>query len=118
MSIAENINRVRDRIAACCARVNRDPSEITLVAVSKGKTAAAIVEAAAAGIQHFGENRVEEGIQKIEPVNASVDRPVTWHMVGHVQSRKAKHVVPNLWTACAWRADLLDSPTMQIGSSR
>ncbi len=95
MSIADNINRVKDQMAASCARVNRDPSEVTLVAVSKGKTEAAIVEAAAAGIQHFGENRVEEGMQKIETVNASVDRPVTWHMVGHVQSRKAKHVVPN-----------------------
>lgn len=94
MSVADNIKCVQDRIAASCARVNRDPSEITLVAVSKGKTAAAIVEAAEAGIQHFGENRVEEGIQKIEPVNAELDRPVAWHMVGHVQSRKAKHVVP------------------------
>ena len=95
MSTADNINRVQERIAAACARVNRDPGEITLVAVSKGKTVPAIVEAAAAGIQHFGENRVEEGIGKIESVNASVERPVTWHMVGHVQSRKAKHVVPN-----------------------
>lgn len=93
MSIADNVKRVQDRIASSCAKVNRDPDEVTLVAVSKGKMVSAIVEASAAGIQHFGENRVEEGMQKISPVNAKVHRPIAWHMVGHVQSRKAKHVV-------------------------
>ena len=95
MSIADSVKRVQDRIAYSCAKVNRDPGEVTLVAVSKGKTVAAIAEAAAEGIQQFGENRVEEGIQKIAAVNRVVKGPIIWHMVGHVQSRKAKHVVPN-----------------------
>lgn len=94
MSIADNIKRVEDSIAASCARVGRDPAEITLVAVSKQKTVADIVAAAAAGINHFGENRVEEGMEKIESVNSMVAAPLTWHMVGHVQSRKAKRVLP------------------------
>lgn len=94
MSIADNIKRVEDAIAAACARVGRDPADITLVAVSKQKTVEDIVAAAAAGIQHFGENRVEEGIAKIDPVNRLLATPVTWHMVGHVQSRKAKRVFP------------------------
>lgn len=94
MSIAENIKRVEDEIAAACARVGRDPAEITLVAVSKQKSVDDIVTAAAAGINHFGENRVEEGEEKIAAVNKLVTAPVTWHMVGHVQSRKAKRVPP------------------------
>ena len=94
MSIADNINRVAESIATACAKVNRDPQEVTLVAVSKQKSVADIVEAAAAGMQHFGENRVEEAILKIEQVNQRVGNPICWHMVGHVQSRKAKHVAP------------------------
>ena len=94
MSIADNIKRVEESIAAACAKTGRDPAEITLVAVSKQKTVEDIVAAAAAGIKHFGENRVEEGIEKIEAVNNMVEAPVTWHMVGHVQSRKARRVLP------------------------
>lgn len=93
MNIHENIKRVQDCIAASCARVGRNPSEITLVAVSKQQSAASIVEAIEAGLKHLGENRVEEGIAKIPQVNERANRDVVWHMVGHVQSRKAKQVV-------------------------
>jgi len=92
MSISDNIKRVEDRIAASCARVDRDPGQITLVAVSKQKTVAEILEAVEAGLKHLGENRVEEGMAKIPPVNELASGDVTWHMVGHVQSRKAKQV--------------------------
>jgi len=93
MSIRDNVKRVQDCIAASCARVDRDPSSVTLVAVSKQKTVAEIIEAADAGLQHFGENRVEEGVEKIPQVNESARDNITWHMVGHIQSRKAKQVV-------------------------
>lgn len=93
MSIRDNVKRVQDCIAASCARADRDPAEITLVAVSKQKTVEQILEAADAGLRHFGENRVEEGVEKIPQVNESARGNVTWHMVGHVQSRKAKPVV-------------------------
>lgn len=93
MTIRDNIRRVEDCIAASCAKVGRDPSEITLVAVSKQKSVAAILEAIAAGLKHLGENRVEEGIAKIPQVRDRASADVTWHMVGHVQSRKAKSVV-------------------------
>lgn len=92
MSISDNIKRVEDRIADACARAHRDPAEITLVAISKQKTTAEILEAVDAGLQHLGENRVEEGVAKIPLVNGALSATVTWHMVGHVQSRKAKHV--------------------------
>lgn len=93
MSIRDNIKLVEDRIADACASVQRDPADITLVAVTKQKTVPEILEAVDAGLQHLGENRVEEGMAKIPQVKAAaIDKP-TWHMVGHVQSRKAKHVV-------------------------
>ena len=92
MTIRDNIRRLEDRIAAVCAGAGRDPREITLVAVSKQQSAARILQAIAAGIQDLGENRVEEGMEKIPLVNASADERPTWHMVGHVQSRKAKQV--------------------------
>ena len=93
MSIADNVKRVHGRIADACARANRDPAAITLVAVSKQKTVADIVSAAEAGIQHIGENRVEECRAKFAPVEAVLPGKLTWHMVGHVQSRKAKQVI-------------------------
>ena len=92
MSIEGNIARVRQRIEAACRRAGRDPAEVTLLAVSKTQSPQAIQAAAAAGLQHFGENRVEEAIEKIPLVKECVAEPLTWHMVGHIQSRKARKV--------------------------
>ena len=92
MTIGENIRRLEDRIADVCAAAGRSPSAVALVAVSKGKTAAQMREAIEAGIQHLGENRVEEAMDKIPQVIAQASRAPVWHMVGHVQSRKAKLV--------------------------
>ncbi len=90
MSIAENVEHVRETIAAACARAGRDPASVTLIAVSKTHPVDMVLAAAAAGVQHFGENRVEEAESKIPQVNAAA----TWHMIGHIQSRKAKDVPP------------------------
>ena len=90
MTIADNLKRVEDRIADAAARSGRDPSAITLVAVSKSRDAEEILMAANAGLRHFGENRVDEGKAKIAAVNARTDRELTWHMVGHLQSRKSR----------------------------
>lgn len=92
--ITENIKQVRAIIAQACTRANRNESEVILIAVSKTHPPEMILEAAAAGVQHFGENRVEEAESKIPAVNARVSSPLIWHMVGHIQSRKAKDVVP------------------------
>ena len=91
-TIATNLKRVHESIAAACARVHRDPASVTLVAVSKTQPPPAILEAAAAGVQHFGENRVEEASTKISLVNQQATAPLIWHMVGHIQSRKAKSI--------------------------
>ncbi len=94
MTIAARIQQVQEQITAACARARRDPSGVTLVAVSKTHPAAAVLAAAEAGLQHFGENRVEEAITKITAVNHEASKPLIWHMIGHVQSRKAKLVLP------------------------
>lgn len=89
--IAENIAIVRRRIQRAAEKAGRDPEEITLVAVSKKVDAARIQEALEAGITIFGENYVQEAREKIPQVGADAQ----WHMVGHVQTNKAKYVVPD-----------------------
>ena len=93
-SITTSLQHIRERIAAACDRANRSPDEITLVAVSKKKPVADVLEALAAGVRHFGENRVGEALQKIPAVNKQTDTRPVWHMVGHIQSRKTKDVIP------------------------
>lgn len=90
VDIASNIARIQERIATACAGAGRDPANITLVAVSKRKPTTDIVVALEAGLTHFGENRVEEARQKIPVVNEMASERPIWHMIGHVQSRKAK----------------------------
>jgi PLP dependent protein len=85
-SISENLQKVRQRIAAAARRAGRSPEEITLIAVSKTHPADAIREAYLAGVRHFGENRVQEWEAKHGLVR---DLAATWHLVGHLQSNKA-----------------------------
>lgn len=85
--IAEHLEAVRRRIDAAAQRAGRRPTDITLVAVSKTFPAEAVRRAAAAGVRAFGENRVQEGLQKIEEV---ADPSLEWHLIGHLQSNKAK----------------------------
>ena len=94
MSIAANLQRVHARIADACAKSGRSPADIRLVAITKQQSVDNMLAAVAAGAQQLGENRVEEAAAKIPQVNAAASQPVTWHMVGHVQSRKAKQVLP------------------------
>ena len=87
--IAAGAARVRERIERACERAGRDPASVTLVAVSKGHPAEAIRAGYEAGLRHFGENRIQEAVPRIEQaVAAGVE--ATWHLVGHLQSNKAK----------------------------
>jgi len=89
--LASNLAQVQERIAKAARRVGRDPAEVTLVAVTKTHPVETVVAAYRAGARHFGENRVGEGAAKIPTVRAAISGPrPTWHMVGHVQSRKAE----------------------------
>jgi len=87
--IADNINSIRQRISAAAVRCQRNPDSIKLLAVTKTVSAERIREAIAAGITSFGENYVQEAKDKI----ALIDRRVEWHMIGHLQTNKAKYVV-------------------------
>lgn len=90
MTIAAQLRTVRETIRAACARAGRSPEDVTLVAVSKTHPATAVAEAVAAGQQHFGENRPEEARAKMAEVARLCDPSPTWHLIGHVQSRKAR----------------------------
>ena len=87
-SIAGNLASVTARIAAAALRAGRNPAEVTLIAVSKTKSAAAVMEAYRAGQRFFGENRVQEALKKMEETGAG---PL-WHLIGHLQGNKAKRV--------------------------
>jgi pyridoxal phosphate enzyme (YggS family) len=80
--------RVLERIAAACARAGRDPSEVTLIAVSKTVPAEALRDAVAAGLELFGENRVQEALAKAPEVAGA-----GWHLVGPLQSNKARRAL-------------------------
>jgi PLP dependent protein len=87
----EAINR---RIAAACERAGRQASEITLVAVSKTVPAARIREAVEAGVRTLGESRVQEAAAKIPELKLlSAELKVEWHLIGHLQSNKARRAV-------------------------
>ena len=86
--IARNLEAVRSRIAGAARRAGRSASDITLVAVSKTFGIEHVRAAFAAGQRDFGENKVQEGLQKIA---AASDTPgVRWHLIGHLQSNKAR----------------------------
>src|SRR5262245_50275177 len=94
IEIAANIAEVREKIDAAAARAKRSADEITLVAVSKTMPVELIEAAFEAGIRDFGENRVEEAESKIPALNARVAQAPRWHMIGHIQSRKVKSILP------------------------
>jgi pyridoxal phosphate enzyme (YggS family) len=84
VSVAENLASVRERIT----RAGRDPDEITIVAVTKGFGPEVCVKALDAGLKILGENRVHEGVAKMEAVQAG-----TWHLIGHLQTNKVRIAV-------------------------
>lgn len=86
--IANKLSVVQDCIQRACRKVGRDPSTVRLVAVSKLHPATMVAEAAAAGQTVFGENYVQELCDKA----AYLSGPVTWHMIGHLQSNKVKYL--------------------------
>lgn len=97
--LADNLAHVQARIMAAATRAHRAPADVTLVAVSKGQPAAAIQAAYRLGVRDFGESYIEEALPKIAGVTdwlaaqgAGAD-PIRWHLVGHLQSRKAGHAV-------------------------
>jgi pyridoxal phosphate enzyme (YggS family) len=86
-ALRARLNGVRERIARAASRAGRDPGSIRLIAVSKTFPLDAIRAAADAGQIDFGENKIQEGLQKIAETH---DLALRWHLIGHLQSNKAK----------------------------
>ena len=87
--IADNIKSLRDRIAERCIKVNRNPEEIKIIAVSKNFGVNEILETLEEGIHDFGENKAQE----LETKFANLGNKVTWHFVGHLQRNKVRFAV-------------------------
>ena len=92
MDIERNLRELERRIDRAAERAGRSPADITIVAVTKGVEVEAIEAAIKAGIRHIGENRVQEARAKIERLSTLELQPM-WHMVGHLQTNKAKTAV-------------------------
>jgi len=105
LSIADRLTSVRRAIAAAAGAAGRDPASVRLIAVSKTFPLESVHDAYAAGQRDFGENKVQEGLQKIA---ASVDLPgIRWHLLGHLQTNKARKAAQSF--ACIQG---LDSPEL------
>src|SRR5262245_10746463 len=88
-TIAARLAAVQEHLAVAARRAGRAPEEITLVGVSKTQPPEAVSAALAAGLRHFGENRVQEAEEKIAALSAERAQS-TWHLIGHLQRNKAR----------------------------
>ena len=89
MDLAESINSIQKRIAAACGRADRNPDEVTFVAVTKSQPPEVVTEAARFGLTLFGENKIQEAKAKIPLCSERL----RWHFIGHLQTNKARDAV-------------------------
>lgn len=89
-ALAERVAAVQERIADAARRAGRRPDEITLVGASKGQPRERILAALEAGVQHLGENYVQEAASKVSWLAERAPQPPTWHLIGHLQRNKAR----------------------------
>jgi len=87
--ICDNLEQVQQKIKEACDRAGRDADEVTLISVSKTKPLSMLREAYEAGARDFGENKVQELMEKIP----EMPEDVRWHMIGHLQRNKVKYIV-------------------------
>ncbi|ACN99662.1 pyridoxal phosphate enzyme, YggS family [Sulfurihydrogenibium azorense Az-Fu1] len=91
MSVKENCQKIEERILKACQRSGRKREEVVLLAASKTQPVEKILQAYYCGIRYFGENRVQEGIEKIEALKDYKD--IHWHLIGGLQTNKVKYAV-------------------------
>ena len=87
--VTENLKKVEKKIESACTRAGRDRNDVTLIAVSKTKPVEMMREAMQCGIVTFGENKVQEIVEK----QTELTEPLDWHMIGHLQRNKVKYIV-------------------------
>ena len=93
MDIAANIAQVEENINAACERAGRNASDVTIIAVSKTKPVSALQEAYDAGCRDFGENKVQEIMDKYDKLPGDI----RWHMIGHLQTNKVKYIIDKVY---------------------
>lgn len=91
--IAENLKTVRTKIETSCKVSGRSPKDVTLIAVSKTKPVEMLKEAYEQGCRHFGENKVQELVEKYD----AMPKDIKWHMIGHLQRNKVKYIVDKVY---------------------
>lgn len=91
--IRENIEEVKEKIRLACVKSERDMNDVTLIAVSKTKPLHMLQEAYECGIRDFGENKVQELMEKIP----AMPDDIRWHMIGHLQRNKVKYIVDKVY---------------------
>jgi pyridoxal phosphate enzyme (YggS family) len=89
MNVQQNLQRIKQQIAAACEQSARRPEEVNIIAVTKYVGIDRMKEALVAGIEHLGENKAQDMITKYEAIGAGP----TWHFIGHLQSNKVKDVI-------------------------
>ena len=89
---SESVSATQTRISEACLRHSRSVDSVTLLAVSKGQSSAAIDAAASAGVEHFGENFLQESLPKIASL---AGRELCWHFIGRLQANKTRPVAEN-----------------------
>lgn len=87
--LRENFRQVEENIRRACGRAGRDPRDVTLIAVSKTKPVELLREAYDLGTRVFGENKVQEIVEKYE----ALPKDIHWHMIGHLQRNKVKYII-------------------------
>lgn len=94
-AIASNLYRIQERVAQAARRGGRDPSEVTIVAVTKTVTTAAIASVVRLGITSLGENRVQEAAAKIAVMHTILPETtnINWHLIGHLQTNKVRQAL-------------------------
>ena len=90
--LAENLRQVEEQIQAACDRAGRKREEVTLIAVSKTKPVSMLTEIYESGVRDFGENKVQELCDKKEELPTDI----RWHMIGHLQRNKVKHIIKDV----------------------
>ncbi len=112
IGVTENFRKIQDLLAKAAADAERPAEQIRLLAVSKKKSIEAILEAAAAGQRDFGENFVQEGVEKIQ--NCGHDN-LSWHFIGHLQSNKTRLVAEHFqWVHTVDRVKIARRLSAQI----
>jgi uncharacterized pyridoxal phosphate-containing UPF0001 family protein len=92
--LIDNINTIYKRIAHAAMKAGRDPHDVRLVAVTKLVDAGLVCEAVDAGLREFGENRVQEGREKVLRLREEIPgSPLAWHLIGHLQKNKVAAAV-------------------------